>query len=138
MSKSIPMGGSRPLRALGAVVVAAVLSGDLVAAEPPSRDWQRLRPVPPRGPFFGVPAPPSPIPNPFPIPNPNPFALPEPLAPELWEQGVTGPTDRCLLIAPPIDPRSVRTAASTIDPGIFAEPRVQGLAIRPRVWRPGR
>jgi hypothetical protein len=135
MSKLIPMRGSRPLRALGSVVVAAVLSGDLAAAEPPSRDWHPRHRLPPRGQFFGVPALPSPIPVPFPIP------FPLPLPPELAERGVTvtGPTDRCLVIVPPsIDPRFVKTAATSIDPGIFAEPRVQGLAIRPPGWRTGR
>jgi hypothetical protein len=44
------------------------------------------------------------------------------------------PTDRCLVTPSPIDPRSVKTAAS-IDPGIFVAPRVQGLPVRPAVGR---
>jgi hypothetical protein len=61
--------------------------------------------------------------------------MPDPSA--LSEFGVGVPTDRCLVVAPPIDPRSLKVAAS-IDPGIFAAPRVQGLPIETARWRPRR
>jgi hypothetical protein len=126
MSKIIPMRASGRLCALGLVVVLpAVLGGDLAAAEPVPG-----RPGPPPRPFFGVPAVPSPIPIPFSFPN-----LPQPpILPGLPVFGGNASTDRCLVVARPIDPRSLKVAASmSIDPSIFAAPRVQGLPIEPFV-----
>ncbi|MEA2630693.1 MAG: hypothetical protein QOE66_912 [Chloroflexota bacterium] len=120
MRKRNPMRGSRPLRVLGMVVVLeAVLGGALAAAEPLPRHRLPRHPVPPWGPFFGVPALPSPIPM-LPL-----FPVP----PDLPQIATTGPTDRCLVIPAPIDPRSLKVAES-VDPGIFKEPRVQGLPVR--------
>jgi len=126
----------RPVCTLGsAAFLGAVLGGELAAGAPPPRDFVPGRPVPPRGRFFGPPAIPSPIPAPywFPVPEGNPNLAP--LLPVVPGLGVTGPTDRCLVNPPSIDPGSIKTAAS-IDPGIFAEPRVQGLPIRTSGWRP--
>jgi hypothetical protein len=45
--------------------------------------------------------------------------------------GMTGPTDRSLIVASAqIDPRLVVTASANIDPGIIKEPRVHGVPIR--------
>ena len=134
MEKLTPMRGLRPLSALGLVVVlvlVAVLGGPLVAAEPGARTRIPRRPVPPRGPFSGVPAVPSPFPNPFPV------LPPFPVPPALSDFTTTSPTDRCLVVAPSIDPGAIQVAGS-IDPGIFAEPRVRGVAIRTPGWRLGR
>jgi len=129
--------GSRPLRALGIVVVVHVLGGVLAAAEPARRGGLPGRSVVPRRPFFGAPA----VPSPFPSPSPFSFSFPNvpqvPVPPALSGFGVTSPTDRCLVIPSPIDPRSLKVAAS-IDPGIFAEPRVQGLPVARPEWRPRR
>jgi hypothetical protein len=57
-----------------------------------------------------------------------------PNPPALSEFGASVPTDRCLVVAPSIDPRSLKVAES-IDPGIFAAPRVQGLPIETARWR---
>jgi hypothetical protein len=124
MREPTPMRAPRPLCALGLVVVlVAVPGGVLTAAEPIPR-----RPTPPPWPFFGGPAVPSPIP--FAFPN-----LPRlPIPPGLPQFGAGVPTDRCLVVARPIDPRSLKVAASmSIDPGIFAEPKVQGLPVEPPV-----
>jgi hypothetical protein len=111
------------------VVLEAVLGGALAAAEPLPRHRLPRHPVPPRGPFFGVPA----LPSPIPIPMMPQFPVP-PVLPEI---ATTGPTDRCLVIPAPIDPRSLKVAAS-VDPGIFKEPRVQGLPVGSPGWRPWR
>lgn len=119
MRKVTPMRWPRPLRVLGSfVALGAVLGVDLAAsaAGPPPRYWPPGLPIPPRGPFLGPPALPGPFPMPF-----------VPARPELE---ATGPTDRCLLYAPSVDPRSI-VATPAIDPGIFAKSRVQGLPIRP-------
>jgi hypothetical protein len=126
MSKPNPMQASGRLCALGTVVVlAAVQGGDLVAAEP--TPW---RPGPPPRPFFGVPAVPSPFPTPYPV-------WPQlPIPPVFPAFGGATSTDRSLVIARPIDPASLKVAASpSIDPGIFVTPRVQGLPVDPAVSR---
>jgi hypothetical protein len=124
MSKTIPMQASGRLCALGTVVVlVAALGSVLVAAEP--TPW---RPGPPPRPFFGVPAVPSPIPIPYQV-------FPQlPIPPVFSGFGGATSTDRNLVIARPIDPASLKVAASpSIDPGIFVAPRVQGLPIVPFV-----
>jgi hypothetical protein len=142
MKCSIPVRAPTLLFALATVLVAAVLCVDLAAVEPPPASWA-WRPgpaVPPRGPFFGGQVLPSPIPfpnpNPFPFPLQPQFPFPKGLPPGAFEPGATGSTDRCLIIASEIDPGFLKTAAGGIDPGIFKEPRVQGLPIRsPGGWQ---
>jgi hypothetical protein len=57
--------------------------------------------------------------------------IPGPSIPSDLDVGVA--TDRCLVVASPIDPGSIKVADS-IDPGIFAEPRVQGLPVATPGW----
>jgi hypothetical protein len=119
-----------------------------VEPAPPPRPWHPSPGVPPRGPFFGGPAVPNPIPGPMPVPVPNPYSFPIPrgypfplpngLPPGAFELGVTGSTDRSLVIASGNDPGSLRRADTAIDPGIFARPMVQGLPIQRPRWVPGR
>jgi len=152
MKGTIPIRASRLLRALVTVLVVGVTCADLAAVEPapPPRPWRPVPTVPPRGPFFGGPAFPNPIPGPmpmpipvpnpypFPIPPQYPFQLPNGLPPGSFELGVTGSTDRCLVIASGNDPGSLQRADPAIDSGIFARPKVQGLPIQPPRWVPGR
>jgi hypothetical protein len=51
--------------------------------------------------------------------------------------GLTGSTDRCLVVsAPQNDARMIVTASAAIDPGMIKESRVQGLPIRsPGGWQ---
>lgn len=142
MRKSIPMRIPSLLRAPGTVALAAILCVDLAAAEPPPapRGWRPGPPaVAPRGPFFGVPAIPQPIPNPIPIPpgfpNQPPFPpqvlIPYSVVPGTSVPGLTGPIDRCLVVAPVQgDSRFLVTASNEIDPRFIHESSVQGLPAR--------
>jgi hypothetical protein len=152
MRKPIPIRASWPLRALATVLLTTVRCGDLAAMDPAPQPqpWRPLPAIPPRGPFFGGPTFPNPIPGPIPvpIPVPNPYPFPIPpqyaipipngLPPRSFELGMTDSTDRSLIIASRNDPGSVKTADKAIDPGIFVTPKVQGLPIQPPRWVPGR
>jgi hypothetical protein len=129
------------LRVPGMVVAAAALGlglfqvRDLAAGEKPTRGM-------PRGSHFGPavsPEPnPNPIPSPIPVPAPFPFPFPFAVFPGLTGAGMTGPTDRCLIVAPAtLDARSIRTADASIDAGIFGRPGVQGLPVRGPSTRQG-
>jgi hypothetical protein len=128
-----------PLRTAGALVIACLLCADLAAAEPPPWVWNPGQPLPP-GPFFGAPALPRPVPiPPYRIPLPPQVPNPYTLAPITPLPGMTGSTDRSLVVASgQNDPRFLVTASPGIDPAIIKEPRVQGLPVRPARWRSGR
>jgi hypothetical protein len=126
MNHLIPLRRHGPRLMLGVLVGACLLSIDPAAAQPPP-PWV-WGPVPP-GPFFGAPAPPGPvpIPPPAPIPGPDPFDPPVPVP----GATATSSTDRCLVVVPgQNDRRFIVTASARVDPGIFREPRVQGLPVR--------
>jgi len=134
MTKITPLRGSTTIYSTGlAAAVVVVLAGPLSAGEPPPHPWLPAFPSPPRGPFFGAPALPSPIPLPFVPQYPR---LPQSAIPPLPSQANPDvSTDRCLITPSEVDPLSIKEAAS-IDPGIFKEPRVVGLPIRtPGRWR---
>jgi hypothetical protein len=139
MSYVIPLRRHRSLPTLGMLVIVCLMHADLAVAEPPPGFWNPGQPLPP-GPFFGAPAIPRPVPIPpyrvpFPPQVPNPYTL----APITPLPGMSGSTDRCLVVASgQNDPRFLVTASAGIDPGIIKAPRVQGLPVRPARWRSGR
>ena len=139
MNHLIPLRRHRPIITLGALVAVCLIGVDPAAAQPPPGFWNPGQPLPP-GPFFGAPALPRPVPiPPYRMPVPPQVPLPYTFAPGAPWPGMTGPTDRCLVVAPgQNDSRFIVTASADIDPGIFREPRVHGLPVRPARWRSGR
>jgi hypothetical protein len=128
-----------PLCPAGALIIACLLCADLATAEPPPWVWSPGQPLPP-GPFFRARAFPRPVPiPPYRIPLPPQVPSPYTLAPITPLPGMTGSTDRFLVVAPvQNDSRFVVTSWANIDPGIIHAPQVQGLPVRPARWRSGR